>query len=43
MEDVDGDRRYVSHIFFIGPKGEEIRARLVYDYSKQCFNIIIDK
>ncbi|KAE9408248.1 hypothetical protein BT96DRAFT_28209 [Gymnopus androsaceus JB14] len=33
MEEIDSVRRYVRHVFFTGPKGEEIRGRLVYDFS----------
>ncbi|KAF8640776.1 hypothetical protein AX17_000426 [Amanita inopinata Kibby_2008] len=33
MEDVDGVRRYVRHVHFTGPQGEDIQARLVYDYQ----------
>ncbi|KAJ7492760.1 hypothetical protein FB451DRAFT_1165711 [Mycena latifolia] len=32
MEDVNGERRYTRHVNFTGPKGEEIKSRLVYDY-----------
>lgn len=30
--EVDGLRRHTRKVHFIGPKGEEINARLVYDY-----------
>ncbi|KAF9076130.1 hypothetical protein BDP27DRAFT_1414674 [Rhodocollybia butyracea] len=33
LEEIDGVRRYVRHVFFTGPGGEEIRGRLVYDYT----------
>jgi len=33
FEDVKGERRYVRRIRFTGPKGEDITARLVYDYG----------
>jgi len=33
MEEIEGLRRYVRHVFFTGPGGEEIRGRLVYNYS----------
>ncbi|KAJ7264154.1 hypothetical protein C8J57DRAFT_1133098 [Mycena rebaudengoi] len=32
IEDINGERRYARHIEFLGPKGEEIKARLIYDY-----------
>ncbi|KIK70835.1 hypothetical protein GYMLUDRAFT_52036 [Collybiopsis luxurians FD-317 M1] len=32
-EEIDNVRRYVRHVFFTGPGGEEIRGRLVYDYT----------
>jgi len=32
MEEVNGERRYTRHVKFTGPKGEDIEARLVYDY-----------
>jgi len=31
--EVDGLRRHTRKVHFIGPKGEEINARLVYDYQ----------
>jgi len=31
--DIDGERRYSRRVFFTGPGGEIIKARLVYDYS----------
>ncbi|KAF8221982.1 hypothetical protein L208DRAFT_1446797 [Tricholoma matsutake] len=31
-EAIDGKRRYVRHVKFTGPGGEDIKARLVYDY-----------
>ncbi|KAF5385419.1 hypothetical protein D9757_005401 [Collybiopsis confluens] len=33
VEEVEGVRRYVRHVFFTGPGGEEIRGRLIYDYT----------
>jgi len=32
MEDINSERRYVRHVKFTGPKGEDIEARLIYDY-----------
>ncbi|TFK56958.1 LCCL domain-containing protein [Heliocybe sulcata] len=32
FEVINGERRYVRHVKFTGPKGEEIKAKLVYDY-----------
>ncbi|KAK7468742.1 hypothetical protein VKT23_003245 [Stygiomarasmius scandens] len=32
VEEIDGERRYARHVHFIGPGGEVIDARLVYDY-----------
>ncbi|KDR78778.1 hypothetical protein GALMADRAFT_244322 [Galerina marginata CBS 339.88] len=32
IEDIDGERRYARHVKFTGPGGEDIEARLVYDY-----------
>ncbi|KAH6916868.1 hypothetical protein BKA70DRAFT_315306 [Coprinopsis sp. MPI-PUGE-AT-0042] len=32
IEEVNGERRYARHVKFAGPKGEDIEARLVYDY-----------
>lgn len=37
MEDIDGERRYVRHVKFTGPKGEDIEARLIYDYRRSVF------
>jgi hypothetical protein len=34
MEEINGERRYARHVDFTGPKGEEIKARLVYDYRE---------
>ena len=31
---VDGLKRYVRRIHFIGPKGETIQARMVFDYGE---------
>ncbi|KIP12413.1 hypothetical protein PHLGIDRAFT_17572 [Phlebiopsis gigantea 11061_1 CR5-6] len=33
LQDIDGERKYTRHVYFIGPGGEEIKARLVYDYT----------
>lgn len=33
VEVVNGERRYARHIKFTGPAGEDIQARLVYDYA----------
>ncbi|KAJ6526720.1 hypothetical protein B0H19DRAFT_1335392 [Mycena capillaripes] len=32
IEEIKGERRYTRHIKFTGPKGQDIEARLVYDY-----------
>ncbi|KXN83894.1 hypothetical protein AN958_00974 [Leucoagaricus sp. SymC.cos] len=32
VELVNGERRYTRHVSFVGPKGEEIRTKLYYDY-----------
>lgn len=32
MQEVDGQRRYVRHVKFTGPKEEDVECRLVYDY-----------
>jgi hypothetical protein len=32
MEEINGDRRYMRHVKFTGPQGEDIEAKLVYDY-----------
>ncbi|CAK5264599.1 unnamed protein product [Mycena citricolor] len=32
MEEIDGVRRYARHVKFIGPQGEVIETKLVYDY-----------
>lgn len=34
FEEIDGQRRHTRHLHFIGPKGEDIKARLVYDYCE---------
>ena len=34
FSEVNGERRHTRKIHFTGPKGEEINARLVYDYRK---------
>ncbi|THG98368.1 hypothetical protein EW026_g3797 [Hermanssonia centrifuga] len=33
IEEIEGEMRYARHVFFVGPGGEEIQARLVYDYQ----------
>ncbi|PCH33754.1 hypothetical protein WOLCODRAFT_135294 [Wolfiporia cocos MD-104 SS10] len=33
FEVINGERRYVRHVDFTGPKGEKVHARLVYDYQ----------
>jgi len=33
FEDINGERRYTRRIRFTGSDGEDIKARLVYDYS----------
>ncbi|KAI0788530.1 hypothetical protein C8Q75DRAFT_237005 [Abortiporus biennis] len=33
FEEIEGERRHIRHVDFIGPKGEHIQARLVYDYQ----------
>jgi len=37
VEEIDGERRYARHVHFIGPGGEVIDARLVYDYGKVSY------
>ncbi|KAF8879320.1 hypothetical protein CPB84DRAFT_1793415 [Gymnopilus junonius] len=32
IEEINGERRYVRHVKFTGPGGEDIEAKLVYDY-----------
>jgi len=32
FEDIKGERRYARHLNFLGPEGENIKARLVYDF-----------
>jgi len=32
FETINDERRYARHLNFIGPKGENIKARLVYDF-----------
>jgi len=32
FEEINGERRYVRHVDFIGPNNEHIQARLVYDF-----------
>ncbi|OCH96032.1 hypothetical protein OBBRIDRAFT_830281 [Obba rivulosa] len=33
FEEIDGERRCARHLDFLGPDGEKVRARLVYDYQ----------
>ncbi|KAI0734499.1 hypothetical protein C8Q72DRAFT_806515 [Fomitopsis betulina] len=33
FEVINGERRYVRHVSFQGPKGEKLNLRLVYDYK----------
>ncbi|KAJ7092578.1 hypothetical protein C8R44DRAFT_891035 [Mycena epipterygia] len=33
IQEINGERRYVRHVKFTGPKGEDIEALLVYDYQ----------
>lgn len=35
IKDLEGERRYIRHVKFTGPKGEDIEAVLVYDY-REC-------
>ncbi|KAF8203711.1 hypothetical protein BJ912DRAFT_870968 [Pholiota molesta] len=37
MEEINGDRRYMRHVKFTGPQGEDIEAKLVYDYRPSPF------
>ncbi|KAH9922847.1 uncharacterized protein BXZ73DRAFT_51241 [Epithele typhae] len=39
FEDIGGGKRYVRHVYFHGPGGEEINVRLVYDYSELCLHV----
>ncbi|KAF9037076.1 hypothetical protein BJ165DRAFT_574715 [Panaeolus papilionaceus] len=32
VEEIEGERRYVRHVKFTGPKAEDIEAKLIYDY-----------
>lgn len=34
IEEVNSERRYVRHMYMKGPKGEEVRGRLVYNYGE---------
>lgn len=34
IEELEGDRRYIRHVKFTGPKAEDIELRIVYDYGK---------
>ncbi|KAI9460994.1 hypothetical protein BJY52DRAFT_1203673 [Lactarius psammicola] len=38
FELVGDERRYVRHVDFLGPEGEHIQARLVYDFCKMLAN-----
>lgn len=33
IQAIEGERKYTRHVYFIGPGGEEITVRLVYDYT----------
>ncbi|GJE87613.1 hypothetical protein PsYK624_036960 [Phanerochaete sordida] len=33
IQDIEGERKYTRHVYFIGPEGQEIKARLVYEYQ----------
>jgi hypothetical protein len=35
VKDVSGERRYVRHVKFTGPGGEDIEAALIYDYGER--------
>lgn len=41
IEALNGERRYIRHLHFTGPGGEDIKAKLVYDYcrwtTRGCF------
>lgn len=37
-EVIDAERRYVRHVKFTGPGGEDIQARLVYDYCGWAYS-----
>lgn len=34
IEELGGERRYVRHVKFTGPKAEDIELRMVYDYGE---------
>ncbi|KAI0756596.1 hypothetical protein C8Q80DRAFT_1091240 [Daedaleopsis nitida] len=34
FEQVNGEKRYTRHVFFVGPKDEIVTIRLVYDYGE---------
>ena len=34
IDELEGELRHVRHVLFTGPDGEQIRARMVFDYSK---------
>ena len=53
LEEIDSngnkEKRYTRHVFFTGPGGEEIYAKVVYDYSESwlpihacCNQLVID-
>ncbi|KAI0639813.1 hypothetical protein C8Q77DRAFT_87710 [Trametes polyzona] len=33
FEQINGEKRYARHVHFVGPGGEDIEIRLVYDYT----------
>lgn len=33
IQEIEGQRKYTRHVYFIGPGGEVIKARLAYDYQ----------
>ncbi len=41
VQEVNGERRFIKRIYFTGPKGEEVTARQVFDFSEcpvcSCF------
>lgn len=42
FSDIDGERKYTRRVHFTGPEGEDIKARLVYDY-RTCPSIYMDR
>lgn len=42
FSEINGERRHIRLVHFTGPKGEEINARLVYDYGKSGTYILAD-